>query len=62
MLLERSPTPFASVARFAKSSLQVFRMRSRWLWKKPSLAFFHEGERRKSRGFSPLATAASSGG
>jgi hypothetical protein len=32
-----------------------------WLWKKLSLAFFHESERRKSRGFSPLAAAASSG-
>jgi hypothetical protein len=35
---------------------------SNWLWKKPSLAFFHEGERRKSRVFSTLAAAASSGG
>jgi hypothetical protein len=35
---------------------------SNWLWKKPSLTFFHEGERRKSRGFSPLAAAAASGG
>jgi len=33
-----------------------------WLWKKPSLAFFHEGEQQKSRGFSALAAAASSGG
>ena len=33
-----------------------------WLWKKPSLAFFHESERRKSRGFSALAAAASRGG
>jgi hypothetical protein len=37
-------------------------MAAGWLWKKPSLAFFHEGERRKIRVFSALAAAASSGG
>jgi hypothetical protein len=26
-------------------------MRGRWLWKKPSLDFFHEGERRKAEVF-----------
>jgi hypothetical protein len=33
-----------------------------WLWKKPSMAFFHESEPQKSQGFSRFATAASSGG
>jgi hypothetical protein len=41
---------------------QPCRPHGSWLWKKPSLAFFHEDERQKSRGFSALAAAASSGG
>jgi hypothetical protein len=33
-----------------------------WLWKKLSMAFFHESEPQKSQGFSRFATAASSSG
>jgi hypothetical protein len=40
---------------------RCFEPRAHWLWKKPSMAFFHESEPQKSQGFSRFATAASSG-
>jgi len=60
-LLQACVAPLAAAGK-GVMSLQVRFARSGWLWEKPSVVFSDAGESWKSRGFSRLATAASSSG